>query len=77
MKKWRKGRFSDPYMRDSLNDFGVMIDTLEASVTWDNLTELYHGVRDYIKKHPNNMNRDQGNFELSPIYQSILSTKPL
>ncbi|MCP3872169.1 MAG: FAD-binding oxidoreductase, partial [Desulfobacteraceae bacterium] len=53
MKKWRKGRFSDPYMRDSLNDFGVMIDTLEASVTWDNLTELYNAVRTYIKKHPN------------------------
>ncbi len=53
MKKWHKGRFSDPYMRDTLNDFGVLIDTLEASVTWDNLKELYQGVRGYIKKHPN------------------------
>ncbi|MCK5096623.1 MAG: FAD-binding oxidoreductase, partial [Desulfobacteraceae bacterium] len=52
MKKWRKGRFSDPYMRDTLNDFGVLIDTLEASVTWDHLQELYHAVRSYIKKHP-------------------------
>ncbi|MCP3871714.1 MAG: FAD-binding oxidoreductase [Desulfobacteraceae bacterium] len=52
MKKWRKGRFSDPYMRDALNDFGVLIDTLEASVTWDHLKDLYHGVRGYIKKHP-------------------------
>jgi alkyldihydroxyacetonephosphate synthase len=53
MRKWRKGRFSDPYMRDSLNDFGVMIDTLEASVTWNNLSQLYDAVRTYIKKHPN------------------------
>ena len=53
MRKWYKGRFSDPYMRDALNDFGVLIDTLEASVTWENLEKLYHGVRDHIKKHPN------------------------
>ena len=53
MKKWRKGRFSDPYMRDALNDFGVLIDTLEASVTWDHIHDLYNGVRDHIKKHPN------------------------
>jgi len=52
MKKWQKGRFSDPYMRDALNDFGVLIDTLEASVNWDHIHELYHAVRDYIKKHP-------------------------
>jgi len=53
MKKWRKGRFSDPYMRDALNDFGVLIDTLEASVTWDHIHDLYTGVRSHIKKHPN------------------------
>ncbi|WP_299982633.1 FAD-binding oxidoreductase [Desulfobacula sp.] len=52
MKKWQKGRFSDPYMRDALNDFGVLIDTLEASVTWEHLQALYHAVRDYIKKQP-------------------------
>lgn len=53
MKKWYKGRFSDPYMRDALNDFGVLIDTLEASVTWDNLAELHKTVRAYIKQYPN------------------------
>ena len=53
MRKWYKGRFSDPYMRDALNDFGVLIDTLEASVTWENLEKLYHGVRNHIKQHPN------------------------
>jgi alkyldihydroxyacetonephosphate synthase len=53
MRKWHKGRFSDPYMRDALNDFGVLIDTLEASVTWENFTNLYNKVRNHIKKHPN------------------------
>ena len=52
MRKWHKGRFSDSYMRDALNDYGVLIDTLEASVTWENLEKLYHGVRDHIKQHP-------------------------
>jgi alkyldihydroxyacetonephosphate synthase len=53
MRKWHKGRFSDSYMRDALNDFGVLIDTLEASVTWENLEKLYHGVRGHIKQRPN------------------------
>jgi alkyldihydroxyacetonephosphate synthase len=52
MRKWYKGRFSDPYMRDTLNDFGVLIDTLEASVTWDRLEILHHAVRNYIKMKP-------------------------
>ncbi|MFA5903323.1 MAG: FAD-binding oxidoreductase [Desulfobacula sp.] len=52
MKKWQAGRFSDPYMRDALNDFGVLIDTLEAGVTWDHVEDLYQGVRAHVKKHP-------------------------
>jgi len=52
MKKWRKGRFSDPYMRDALNDYGVLIDTLESSVTWENIHTLHKNVRSYIKLHP-------------------------
>ena len=52
MKKWQAGRFSDPYMRDSLNDFGVLIDTLEAGVTWDHVEDLYQGVRAHVKQTP-------------------------
>ena len=51
--KWMHGRFSDPFMREDLNDFGVIIDTLESSTTWDNLHNLHQGVRSYIKSHPN------------------------
>ncbi len=51
-KKWEHGRYTDPYMREDLNDFGIMIDTLESAVTWDNLHNLYQGVRAFIKERP-------------------------
>ncbi|MCG6908701.1 MAG: FAD-binding oxidoreductase [Deltaproteobacteria bacterium] len=49
MKNWEHGRYADPYMREDLDDYGVMVDTLESSVAWDNLHRLYEGVREYIK----------------------------
>ncbi len=52
MRKWYKGRFSDPYMRDALNDYGILIDTLESSVTWENLPELHKRVRKVVKANP-------------------------
>jgi alkyldihydroxyacetonephosphate synthase len=33
-KRWEKDRFRDPYLREDLQDFGVLIDTLECGVTW-------------------------------------------
>lgn len=50
--KWEHGRFNDPYMREDLNDFGIIIDTLETSVKWDSLHAVHEGVREYIKKRP-------------------------
>jgi alkyldihydroxyacetonephosphate synthase len=49
VKKWEHSRFADPYLREDLNDFGILIDTLESSVTWDKLHNLHKGVRDFIK----------------------------
>jgi len=54
-KKWEHVRYTDPYMRDDLNDFGIMIDTLESAVTWDNLHNLHQGVRAFIKGRLNTM----------------------
>jgi len=54
-RKWEKTRFTEPYMREDLQDFGIQIDTLEASVTWDNLHNLHQGVRAYIKNRPGTM----------------------
>ncbi len=52
MKKWYHGRFSDPYLRDALNDYGILIDTLECSVTWENLARLHRSVRAVVKERP-------------------------
>lgn len=45
-KKWEHGRFSDPYMRDDLMDFGIITDTLECCASWDKIQNVYHAVRD-------------------------------
>lgn len=52
-KAWEKGRFKDPYMREDLQDFGIMTDTLECAVSWDNMQQVYEGVRGFCKSRPN------------------------
>ncbi len=51
-KNWEHGRFRDPYLRDSLQDFGVMTDTLECTVSWDNMKYVHEGVREYCHSRP-------------------------
>lgn len=51
-KSWEHGRFRDPYMREDLQDYGIMMDTLECSVTWSNLEEVHTGVREYCHSRP-------------------------
>jgi alkyldihydroxyacetonephosphate synthase len=51
-KKWEKTRYKEPYMREDLMDYGVIIDTVESGVTWENLHQLHKGVRAYIKSYP-------------------------
>jgi alkyldihydroxyacetonephosphate synthase len=51
-RKWEKTRYTEPYMREDLFDYGIMIDTLEAGVTWDNLHRLHEGVRAFVKSRP-------------------------
>jgi alkyldihydroxyacetonephosphate synthase len=53
MKNWEHGRFDDPYMREDLDDYGIMVDTLESGVAWDKFHELYRGVRGFIKSREN------------------------
>jgi len=42
---WVRGRFSAPYLRDSLLDVGVLVETLETATFWSNRQALYDGVR--------------------------------
>jgi len=51
-KKWEHGRFTDPYMREDLQDFGVLIDTLECAINWEQLPKVHEHVRAYVKARP-------------------------
>ncbi len=52
VRKWENSRFEDPYLREALNDFGIVIDTLETTVTWDKLQRVHNSVRAFIKERP-------------------------
>ena len=49
---WEKGRFRDPYMREDLQDFGILIDTLECAVTWSQMEQVHKSVRAFVKSRP-------------------------
>jgi len=51
-KAWEKGRFNDPYMRDTIHDFGIITDTMECSVNWSNMAQVHHDVRAFCKSRP-------------------------
>lgn len=51
-RKWERTRYTESYMREDLHDYGILIDTLETSVTWDQLHELHAAVRAYITRRP-------------------------
>lgn len=53
VKAWEHGRFTDPYLRDTMQDFGIMTDTLECSVTWSQMSHVHESVRKYCKSRPN------------------------
>ncbi|WP_259401016.1 FAD-binding oxidoreductase [Microbispora sp. H13382] len=44
-EKWAQGRFSAPYLRDSLLAAGATVETLETAGFWSNLPRLYDAVR--------------------------------
>ncbi len=44
-RAWEHGRFSGPYLRDTLLDEGVLVETLETAATWARLPLLYGEVR--------------------------------
>jgi alkyldihydroxyacetonephosphate synthase len=51
-RAWEKGRFNDPYMRDTIHDFGIITDTMECSVNWSNMGQVHRDVRAYCKSRP-------------------------
>ncbi|GAA1359515.1 FAD-binding oxidoreductase [Arthrobacter rhombi] len=46
---WAKGRFHAPYLRDSLLDVGVLVETLETATFWSNRENVYQAVKKSLK----------------------------
>jgi len=44
-ESWAHGRFSAPYLRDSLLDAGAFVETLETATFWSNIPRLYEAVK--------------------------------
>ncbi|HPG92427.1 MAG TPA: FAD-binding oxidoreductase [Clostridia bacterium] len=51
-RSWEKGRFNDPYLRDTMQDFGIVTDTLECTVNWSNMAQVHRDVREVCHKLP-------------------------
>jgi alkyldihydroxyacetonephosphate synthase len=43
-RAWAEGRFDAPYLRDSMLDVGVLVETLETATFWSHLREVYDAV---------------------------------
>jgi alkyldihydroxyacetonephosphate synthase len=43
-RAWMRDRYAHPYLRDTLLDHSVMVDTLETATTWTNLMQLYQAM---------------------------------
>ncbi|GAB3262551.1 FAD-binding oxidoreductase [Alteromonas gracilis] len=46
---WEQGRFHGPYLRDSLLDVGVLVETLETATWWSDVTRLHAEVGDALR----------------------------
>lgn len=47
-ERWAHGRYSAPYLRDSLLDAGALAETLETATYWSRVPALYTAVRDAL-----------------------------
>lgn len=45
---WYQQRFANPYRRDALMDYGLLVDTLETATEWHNVPRLHRSVIDVI-----------------------------
>ena len=52
VKKWIDQRYSSAYMRDPLMDMGIMSDTLETAVTWENILKVWSAAHAYVSQRP-------------------------
>jgi alkyldihydroxyacetonephosphate synthase len=55
VRSWEQSRFSSYLISEPLGDFGVVLDTIETPVKWDNLHTIHSAVHGYARKFPNVM----------------------
>ena len=48
-RSWAEGRFHAPYLRDSMLDAGVLVETLETATFWSNRGRLYTAVKSALE----------------------------
>ncbi|MBE0409351.1 MAG: FAD-binding oxidoreductase [Anaerolineales bacterium] len=54
--KWRHTRFSTPYLRNSIWEYGLALDTLETAVSWNQIRSLCQAVKGSIRNALSNQN---------------------
>jgi len=47
---WREAFVRMPYWRDPMVGMGIIIDTFESAITWDQFDTFYHGVRADVER---------------------------
>jgi alkyldihydroxyacetonephosphate synthase len=55
VRGWEQSRFSSYLISEALGDFGVVLDTTETPVTWDNIHAIHSAVHSYAGTFPNVM----------------------
>jgi alkyldihydroxyacetonephosphate synthase len=48
-RTWRRDRYAQPYLRDTLLGHGILVDTLETATSWSNLMPLYGAMVGALK----------------------------
>jgi alkyldihydroxyacetonephosphate synthase len=49
-ESWKAHRFQGPYLRDTLMDSGLLVETLETAATWTALPTVYDAVRRALRE---------------------------
>ncbi len=49
-RAWEHGRFRAPYLRDSLLDLGVLVETMETATFWSRVEDLYAAVKAALER---------------------------
>jgi alkyldihydroxyacetonephosphate synthase len=49
-RAWEHGRFAAPYLRDSMLDLGVLVETLETATFWSGVDRLYADVKSALER---------------------------